>query len=97
MPLSDDEQRRLDEIEHALHAQDPDLAALGRAPVVNRRWLLGGVLFALGAVVLVVGLVVTAESLPVGIAVAVVGALLMGGAVAIVALSRATVVSLRRH
>lgn len=57
MPLSEDEQRILDEIEHQFRADDPHLAdEMGTSALYSywvRRLRLAGVLFAAGAVVLV--------------------------------------------
>ena len=57
MPLSDHEQRMLDQIESALYAEDPKFASsvrggAFRAPSTKRR-LQGGALFVVGVVVLV--------------------------------------------
>ena len=59
MPLSDHEQRMLDQIESALYAEDPKFASSVRggtlrAPSARRR-LQGGLLFALGLALLVSG------------------------------------------
>lgn len=87
MPLSEHEQRLLDQIERALYAEDPKFASSvrgGRLRKPTRRRRLQGVLvFLLGLVLLVVGVAVRAlwlaSSFPV---LSVVGFLLMlGGAV----------------
>lgn len=85
MPLSEHEQRMLDQIERALYAEDPKFASNvrgGRLKRPSRRRRLQGIaLFALGLVLLVVGVVipVTPAGIPV---VSVVGFLVMfGGAV----------------
>jgi hypothetical protein len=86
MPLSEHEQRLLEQIERALYAEDPKFAStvrggrLRRTP--RRRRVQGIVLFVLGLVLLVVGVAVRAlwlaESFPV---VSVIGFLAMlGGA-----------------
>ena len=59
MPLSDHEQRMLDQIESALYAEDPKFASSVRgggfrAPTARRR-LQGGALFAIGLAMLVSG------------------------------------------
>ena len=78
MPLSEDEQRRLDEIERALKQQDPQLFATRLATRRLRgRWLVGGAVVLLGALILVVGLVVTAEATTAGVLVGIVGACAM--------------------
>lgn len=61
MPLSDHEQRMLDQIESALYAEDPKFASSVRggglrAPTARRR-LQGAVLFVVGLALLVVGVV----------------------------------------
>jgi Protein of unknown function (DUF3040) len=60
MPLSDHEQRMLDQIESALYAEDPKFASSVRggglrAPTARRR-LQGGALFVLGLAMLVCGI-----------------------------------------
>ena len=62
MPLSDHEQRMLDQIESALYAEDPKFASSVRggtlrAPSARRR-LQGALLFVLGLALLVVGVAV---------------------------------------
>ena len=64
MPLSDHEQRMLDQIESALYAEDPKFASSVRggtlrAPSARRR-IQGAVLFVLGLGLLVVGVAVKA-------------------------------------
>ena len=66
MPLSEREQRLLDQIERALHAEDPRLASVlrrryGRGPT-RRRSVAGVAVFALGTVLLVLGVGVTSLS-----------------------------------
>jgi cytochrome c biogenesis protein CcdA len=85
MPLSDHEQRMLDQIESALYAEDPKFASSVRggnlrAPSARRR-LQGGVLFVLGLALLVAGIALRATwigSLPV---LSVVGFIVMFGGV----------------
>jgi len=64
MPLSEHEQRLLDQIERALIAEDPKFASTVRAGRLRRptrrRRLQGVVLFVLGLVLLVVGVAVHA-------------------------------------
>lgn len=67
MPLSDHEQRMLDQIESALYAEDPKFASSVRggglrAPTARRR-LVGGGLFLGGLIFLVVGVAVPATML----------------------------------
>jgi len=87
MPLSEHEQRLLEQIERALYAEDPKFASTVRGgrlrKPTRRRRLQGALLFLLGLVLLVVGVAVKAlwlaSSFPV---LSVVGFLLMlGGAV----------------
>jgi len=86
MPLSEHEQRLLDQIERALYAEDPKFASTVRGgrlrKPTRRRRLQGVVVFVLGLVMLVVGLAVPAlwlaGSLPI---VSILGFLVMlGGA-----------------
>lgn len=84
MPLSDHEQRLLEQIERALYAEDPKFATTVRSTDLKkhykRRIVKGAVLFALGLCVLLGGTV--AKVVPVGVA----GFLLMvGGALVAVA------------
>ena len=59
MPLSDNEQRLLEQMERALYAEDPKFASTMRGgvrrPGVMRRLLLGGAGIIIGLVVLVLG------------------------------------------
>ena len=73
MPLSDDDQRRLDEIEQSLARDDPEFAA--RVNVQwRRRRLLGAITcFAVGAVLLIAGLVTTHAVIVIGVIIAVAG------------------------
>ncbi|RZS34787.1 DUF3040 family protein [Herbihabitans rhizosphaerae] len=63
MPLSEHEQRLLDQIERALYAEDPKFASTVRGSRLRkpsrRRRLQGVALFVLGVALLVVGVVVT--------------------------------------
>lgn len=85
MPLSDHEQRMLDQIESALYAEDPKFASSVRggtlrAPSTRRR-IQGGVLFLLGLALLIAGIALKATwigSLPV---MSVVGFIVMFGGV----------------
>jgi hypothetical protein len=64
MPLSEHEQRLLDQIERALYAEDPKFVSTVRGgrlrKPTRRRRLQGVALFALGVVLLVLGLAVRA-------------------------------------
>jgi len=86
MPLSEDEQRRLNEIERALYQDDPKFAAgqsLGR--LRWRRLVAAASVVLIGMVLLIVGLVMTNSAPVVGVAVSVAGFLGMvsGAAMAI--------------
>jgi Protein of unknown function (DUF3040) len=74
MPLSDGEQRRLDEIELALRNDDPKFASTITIDHFRRQRAIGsGALLLLGMIALVVGLVVTDALLWVGIIIGVLG------------------------
>ena len=81
MPLSDDDRRRLEQIERALPEDDPDFAGrVGSDPARRRvRLIMAGVMFVAGMVVLVAGLVTTHAWITVGVIGAVLGAALMVG------------------
>lgn len=82
MALSDDEQRRLDEMERGLALDDPRFAAgVSIDQLRRRRRVVGAVVFLVGIVVLLVGLVMTAVSPPVGVVTGVAGLLIMIAAV----------------
>jgi hypothetical protein len=81
MPLSEDDQRRLDEIERGLQRDDPKFAAgqsLERLRL--RRIVRAGGLSLIGLVLLVAGLVVTNATPAVGVLISVAGFLVMVGA-----------------
>ena len=80
MELSEYEQRKLDEIEHSLHGDDPTLATILDIGVVRRhRRVVAVVTFTGGLVALVAG-AVTAQNLPViGVVVSVLGFVAMFG------------------
>lgn len=84
MPLSEHEQRLLDQIERALIAEDPKFASTvraGRPRPTRRRRIQGVALFVLGLVLLVVGVALWHEATAF-LALGVVGFLAMlGGAV----------------
>ena len=74
MPLSEGEQRRLDEIERALLTEDPTFASNIAIDHIRRHHaLLAGVVFVLGMVALVAGLVLTDAALWLGVVIAVLG------------------------
>jgi protein-S-isoprenylcysteine O-methyltransferase Ste14 len=85
MPLSEHEQRLLEQIERALYAEDPKFASTVRGAKMRRptrrRRLQGAALFLLGLVLLVVGVVVPLRAFEVPV-ISVFGFLVMfGGAV----------------
>ena len=78
MALSEDEQRRLDEIETALGRDDPGFAAsVSIDRVRRRRRIAAAAMFVLGMIVLVGGLVATAVTLPAGVLISTVGLMMM--------------------
>ena len=82
MPLSEHEQRMLDEIERALYEDDPKFATsvnVGR--IRRRRPILAGIAFVVGLLLLVVGVIATQSLLALGVVVSVVGFLTMVAAV----------------
>lgn len=89
MPLSEHEQRLLEQIERALYAEDPKFASTVRGgrlrKPTRRRRTLGVALFVLGLVLLVLGVALTGtQAVPLlwGVPVSVVGFLsMLGGAV----------------
>ena len=82
MPLSEHEQRMLDEIERALYEDDPKFAtSVNVSRIRRRRPIVAGCLFVAGLVALVVGVIATQSFLAVGVVVSVIGFLTMVGAV----------------
>jgi len=82
MPLSEGEQRRLDEIERALKTEDPKFAANITIDRLRRHGAIVAVgLFVVGMIALVAGLVTADALLVVGIIISVIGALAMGAGV----------------
>ena len=85
MPLSDHEQRMLDEIENALYAEDPKFASSVRggtlrAPTTRRR-IQGAALFVIGLAMLVSGVAFKATMIGTFPVLSVVGFLVMFGGV----------------
>ena len=85
MPLSDHEQRMLDQIESALYAEDPKFASSVRggtlrAPSARRR-LQGALLFALGLALLVSGVPLYTNVSHIFLALSIVGFIVMFGGV----------------
>jgi hypothetical protein len=85
VPLSDDEQRRLDELERLLSTEAPDLAAKLRATPRRGRLVLGLVLAVAGLALLVAGLVTTAANLAAGLVLVVVAVVLAASGAYLVA------------
>ena len=82
MPLSEHEQRMLDEIERALYHDDPKFAtSVNVSRIRRRRPILAGVGFVFGLIMLVVGVIATQSVLALGVVVSVLGFLVMVGAV----------------
>jgi hypothetical protein len=80
MPLSEDEQRRLDEMEGALLRDDPGFAAnVSMSRVRTRRRISAALGFLLGIIILIGGLVITAAAVLAGVLISVAGLLLMSG------------------
>ena len=80
MPLSKDEQRRLDEIERSLRDDDPLFAATVDFDHLRRRRLIvGGLVFLGGMVALVVGEIAAQAQLAIGVIVS------LGGFIAMLA------------
>jgi hypothetical protein len=78
MALSEYEQRQLDEMEEALRRDDPSFAAsVSIVRVRRRRRFFATLGFVIGMVVLVGGLVATAETVLVGVLIGTVGLLMM--------------------
>ncbi len=79
MGLSEGDQRRLDEIERALRSEDPGFAATITISTVRRhRTVLAGLVFLVGMLALVAGLVTTDAALWVGVIISVLGIAAMG-------------------
>ncbi len=84
MPLSEDDQRRLDEIERALQRDDPKFTAGHSLERFRRRRLVAaGAVVLIGMVLLVVGVAVTQAALPLGVIISVAGFLTMVGGAAV--------------
>jgi len=84
MPLSEDDQRKLDQIEQALTNDDPQFAQTVNIDRWRRRRIaLAGASFTIGMVVLIVGLVITQAVLVLGVITSIAGALTMTAATAV--------------
>jgi len=84
MALSEDEQRKLDEMEMALLRDDPNFAtSVSIDRVRRRRRVAGGALFVLGMVVLLAGLIATAGAVLAGVLISLMGLAMMVAAVVV--------------
>jgi Protein of unknown function (DUF3040) len=86
MPLSEHEQRMLDQIERALYQDDPKFAnSVDERRIRRRRPVIAGIAFLVGLVALVSGVMLAQneDRLALGIAASVVGFLVMVGGVAL--------------
>jgi len=82
MPLSEGEQRRLDEIERALMTEDPSFASNIAIDQFRRHHVvLAAIAFVIGMVTLVAGLLVTDASLWIGVVIVLAGLAAMAGGV----------------
>lgn len=78
MPLSEHEQRMLDQIERALYEDDPKFAnSVDERRIRRRRPVIAGAGFVLGLVCLVSGVMLAQNQLGLGVTLSVVGFLLM--------------------
>ncbi len=82
MPLSEHEQRMLDQIERALYEDDPKFAnSVDERRIRRRRPFIAGTAFLIGLICLVSGVMLAQQALGFGVAASVVGFLLMVGGV----------------
>lgn len=85
MPLSEHEQRLLDQLEAQLHAEDPkfanSLATEPARPLSTRRIVIGLLVLVVGLIVLLGGVAISQNAMIIGVIVGVVGFLLMGAGV----------------
>ena len=82
MPLSEHEQRMLDQIERALYQDDPKFAnSVDERRIRRRRPFIAGTAFVVGLVCLVSGVMLAQNQLGLGVAASVVGFLVMVGGV----------------
>lgn len=78
MPLSEHEQRMLDQIERALYEDDPKFAnSVDERRIRRRRPFIAGIAFLLGLVCLVSGVILAQDNLGLGVTASVVGFVLM--------------------
>ncbi len=82
MPLSEHEQRLLDQIERALYEDDPKFAnSVDEKRIRRRRPVIAAIAFVIGLVCLIAGVLLAQSLLPVGVAASVLGFLIMVGGV----------------
>lgn len=78
MPLSEHEQRMLDQIERALYEDDPKFAnSVDERRIRRRRPFIAGIAFLIGLVCLVSGVILAQDNLGLGVTASVVGFVLM--------------------
>ena len=78
MPLSEHEQRMLDQIERALYEDDPKFAnSVDERRIRRRRPFIAGIAFLIGLVCLVSGVILAQDNLGLGVAASVIGFVLM--------------------
>ncbi len=78
MPLSEHEQRMLDQIERALYEDDPKFAnSVDERRIRRRRPFIAGIAFLIGLVCLVSGVIFAADNLGLGVTASVIGFVLM--------------------
>jgi VIT1/CCC1 family predicted Fe2+/Mn2+ transporter len=78
MPLSEHEQRMLDQIERALYEDDPKFAnSVDERRIRRRRPVIAGIAFLIGLVCLVSGVILAQDNLGLGVTASVVGFVLM--------------------
>ncbi len=82
MPLSEHEQRMLDQIERALYEDDPKFAnSVDERRIRRRRPFIAGIGFLVGLICLVSGVILAQESLAIGVILSVIGFVFMVGGV----------------
>ncbi len=78
MPLSEQEQRTLDDMEQALRLDDPRFATdVDLDHLRQHQWVIRGSVFLVGMVLLVIGAVLSMAVLTLGVATSVIGFLVM--------------------
>src|ERR1700712_1395873 len=91
MPLSEHEQRMLDQIERALYEDDPKFAnSVDERRIRRRRPFIAGIGFVIGLVCLVSGVMLAQDHLGLGVAASVIGFLLMVAGVGLLVFGQPT-------